>query len=141
VTGYLLDTNVISEPDKPRPNAGVIAWLGAINEGRLFISVLSIGEIRARIEQVEGAVKKARLETFLSALRARFGDRMLTFDNEVAERWGRLVGTLGKSGRPIQSTDAMLAATALHHDLVLVTRNERHFRVPGLSVLNPFAEA
>jgi predicted nucleic acid-binding protein len=68
----------------------------------------------------------------------RFTERILTFDDEVAERWGRLIGTLAKTGITLQSTDAMLAATALHHDLVIVTRNERHFLPAGLNVLNPF---
>jgi predicted nucleic acid-binding protein len=102
--------------------------------------VLTLGEIRNGVERVRGSAKKARHEAFLSTVRSRFAGRVLPFGEEIAERWGRLTGSLSRTGITLQAVDAMVAATALHHDLVLVTRNERHFVLPGLSILNPFAD-
>jgi predicted nucleic acid-binding protein len=129
---------VISEPVRPRPDRGVAAWFAAVEEADLYVSVLSLGEIRNGITRLTDAVKQARLETFLSALSSRFRGHVLPVDAAVAEHWGRLTGGLAAAGTTVDSIDSLIAATALHHDLSLVTRNEKGFRFDGLVVINPF---
>jgi toxin FitB len=134
---YLLDTNVISELTRARPNAKVLAWLRVLPTEEQFLSVLSIGEIRNGVERLDDVPRRERLRVWLERdLADRFGDRLLAITASVAERWGRLRADVRHS---VPTVDSLLAATALHHDLRLATRNERDFRVyPGLVVVNPW---
>jgi predicted nucleic acid-binding protein len=134
---YLLDTNVISEATRPKPNAKVIAWLRSLPTEEQFLSVLTVGEIRNGVERLEDARRREMLRLWLERdLTARFGDRLLAVTASVAERWGRLRAEVR---RPLPTIDSLLAATALHHDLRLATRNERDFAgYPGLVVVNPW---
>ena len=134
---YLLDTNVISEHSRPRPNAQVMAWLRTLPIEEQFLSVLTIGEIRNGIERLEDGRKRERLRLWLeSDLQGLFGNRLLTVSAMVADRWGRLRAQLRHS---VPTVDSLLAATALQHDLRLVTRNEQDFTgYPGLVVVNPW---
>lgn len=133
---YLLDTNVISEVVRPKPNANVIKWLKNTDDSSLFISVLTLGEVRKGVEKINASKKKERLLHWLEQeLPSWFEDRVITIDQRVADRWGRL---LHHAGKPIAAIDSLLAATALQHDLRLVTRNTKDFNVPMLDLVNPW---
>jgi predicted nucleic acid-binding protein len=131
---FLLDTNIISEVRKPRPAARLRAWLEVQDPDDLFVSVLTLGEIREGVERLK-ARDRARaqpLELWLTDLTNLYGDRVLPIDQSVADEWGRL-----RVSRSVPVIDAMLAATARVHGLTLVTRNVRDFRALSVTVLNP----
>ncbi len=133
---YLLDTNIISETIRRTPNRSVIAWLDRLPGEALFISVLTVGEIRRGIEMLADGKRREELRLWLEhELPAWFEGRVLPVDLAVADRWGRL---LAEIGRPLPSIDSLLAATALHHGLRLATRNTKDFSYPGIEVINPF---
>ena len=132
---YLLDTNIISETVRRNPNKAVIAWLDQLPAEALFVSVLTLGEIRKGIEVLADKRRQEKLRLWLEhELPAWFEGRVLPVDLAVADRWGRL---LAEVGRPVPTVDSLLAATALHHELRLVTRNAGDFDYPGLQVINP----
>lgn len=133
---YLLDTNVISELVRPEPAKAVLAWFENIPSEALNISVLTLGEIRKGIENMPDGARREKLRLWLEhELADWFGTRILPVDTAVADRWGRLIAQMG---RPVPSIDSLLAATALHHELRLVTRNQKDFHYPGLEVINPW---
>ena len=134
---YLLDTNVISEHSRPRPSAQVLAWLRTLPIEEQFLSVLSVGEIRNGVERLVDERKRERLRLWLERdLHDLFGDRLLAVTAMIADRWGRLRAEVRRS---VPTIDSLLAATALQHDLRLVTRNEQDFTgYPGLVVVNPW---
>ena len=133
---YLLDTNIVSETVRGNPNTAVITWLDQLPGEGLYVSVLTLGEIRKGIEALADRKRKEKLRLWLEHdLPAWFEDRVLSVDLAVADRWGRLIAEVG---RPVPTLDSLLAATALHHELRLVTRNSDDFRYPGLEVINPF---
>jgi hypothetical protein len=133
---YLLDTNVISELVRPKPAKIVLEWFENIPSEALHISVLTLGEIRKGIEQMPDGMRREKLRLWLEHdLIDWFSTRVLQVDMPVADRWGRL---LALAGRPLPSIDSLLAATALHHELRLVTRNQKDFNYPGLEVINPW---
>ena len=136
---YLLDTNVISEHSRRRPNAKVVAWLRTLPVEEQHLSVLSLGEVSNGIERLADGPRRERLRIWLERdLQGLFGARLLPIDAAVADRWGRLRAEIG---RPVPAIDGLLAATALHHDLRLVTRNEQDFsEFPGLIVVNPWRQ-
>ena len=139
MSGYLLDTNVVSETRKGRrTNAGVLAWLTRVEDSGLFLSVLVVGEIRQGIEQarLKDPVKARALEGWLVGLEQNYGDRVLPVTTPVADQWGRLSAI-----RPISTVDGLLAATALVHDLTFVTRNVTDVAHTGVKLLNPFADS
>lgn len=135
--GFLLDTNILSEvrkgPRRSRPE--VYTWWLGMADKELFLSVLTLGEIRKGIERLRSKdpMQAIALESWLTELKRGFGDRILGISTNVAEGWGRL-----QALRPLPEIDALLAATTMAHDLVLVTRNENDFAGLGLQVLNPF---
>ncbi|MBK7548857.1 MAG: type II toxin-antitoxin system VapC family toxin [Rhodoferax sp.] len=139
---YLIATNVISELVRPKPDAIVLDWFSRTPDEALFLSVLSLGEIRKGVEKLtnpEEAPRREKLRLWLEHdLRDWFGSRILPIGPDVADHWGRL---LAQAGRPVPAIDSLLAATALHHDLRLVTRNTRDFDYAGLEVINPWATA
>jgi predicted nucleic acid-binding protein len=133
---YLVDTNVLSELRRPRPNAAVVAWFADRPVATLYLSVLTLGEIRKGVDAVAGATRRQRLVDWLQLeLPAFFAGRLLPIDAAVADRWGRLQAA---AGRPLPAVDSLLAATALTHDLVLVTRNVRDFAGLPVQVFNPW---
>jgi predicted nucleic acid-binding protein len=133
---YLLDTNVVSETIRRQQNKVVIEWLAQIPAEALFVSVLTLGEIRKGIEKLAEEKRREKLRLWLEhELPAWFEGRLLPIDFAVADRWGRL---LAEVGRPVPTIDSLLAATALHHELRLVTRNAGDFDYPGLEVINPW---
>ena len=139
MNGFLLDTNVISELIKPQPDGNVLRWIAETDEALLFLSVLTVGEIRNGIEKLNPGRGRGRLESWLTVdLRLRFQERILTIDEAIAQRWGALSATAAKKGRPLPVIDGLLAATALHHDLMLVTRNDEDVSGTSVPVLNPW---
>lgn len=136
---FLLDTNVVSEWTKPRPDAGVIAWLADVDEDRVFLSVTTLAEVRHGIERMPGGARRERLDTWLSeALPARFEGRLLPITAETADRWGRIVARAQASGRSIAAMDAWLAATCEQHGLMLVTRDVADFVGAAVSTFSPW---
>ena len=133
---YLLDTNVLSELRRKTPNAGVVAWFARRPASTLFLSVLTLGELRKGVEGVSDADRRMALLDWLEAdLPNFFTGRILPIDTHVADRWGRMVAA---AGRPLPAIDSLIAATAVHHGLSLVTRNVRDFSDLGLEVINPW---
>ena len=139
MSGFLLDTNVISEMVKPRPDAGVIRWVSSADESLLHFSVVTIGEIRKGIASRIEAARKAQLESWLREMVGRFSDRILPVDLAVADRWGRLSAACKAKGLALPAIDGLLAATALQYDLTFVTRNVGDVQGTGVDVLNPWS--
>jgi predicted nucleic acid-binding protein len=135
----LLDTNVISEWAKPRPEPRVVEWLAGLDEDRAFISVVTLAELRYGVERLPSSSRRSRLQDWLSTgLAERFDGRVLAVDNRVADAWGVIVARRDRGGRPISVMDAFVAATAQVHDLALVTRNADDFVASVKTVLNPW---
>ena len=136
---FLLDTNVVSEWTKPRPNAGVVEWLTEVDEDEVFLSVVTFAELRHGIERLPTGARRRRLDDWLrSDLPLRFDARIVGVDGAIADEWGRLVARCEKRGRPIHAMDALIAATALVHGLTLVTRNTADFQASVSTLLNPW---
>jgi toxin FitB len=137
---FLLDTNVVSEWTKPRPNSGVIKWLSECDEDRVFLSVVTVAELRHGIELLAAGQRRARLDTWLrEELLQRFDGRILPIETEIADLCGKVVARREKLGRPIHAMDALIAATASAHDLTLITRNASDFETSVNSILNPWS--
>ncbi len=136
---YLLDTSVLCELAKRKPDAKVVRWFRETPEETLHLSVLSVGELRRGVEVAKGAARKERLRAWLERdLPERFSDRLLSVTPAVADRWGRLSAQVGHR---VPAIDGLVAATALAHGLRIVTRRERDFRFAGLEVVNPWEAA
>jgi toxin FitB len=136
---YLLDTNIVSEINRRTPNSGVLQWFDDTEETDLFISVITMGEIRRGIEQIrrrnqmDEERRAARLEQALNALRNDYRGRFIPISEEIAEEWGRMCAVY-----PNHPVDNLLSATARVHDMTLVTRNIRDVEIHNISCLNPF---
>ena len=136
---YLLDTNVLSELRRKTPDPGVSAWFAKRPAASLYLSVLTLGELRKGIDGVKDPDRRLLLSDWVQTeLAAFFVGRVLSVDGSVAERWGQLMAA---AGRPIPAIDSLLAATALVHGLRMVTRNARNFEGLGLEVVNPWSNA
>ena len=139
MSGFLLDTNVISELIRPAPDARVVRWADDTEESLLFLSVLTLGEIRKGIMTVGKKARRGRLEFWLtSELRSRFHGRILPIDEAIADCWGTIAALAATRGRPVPVIDGLLAATAQHHNLTFVTRNDSDVAGAGIRVLNPW---
>jgi hypothetical protein len=133
---YLLDTNVLSELFKKHPEPKVSSWLMDADQDSLYLSVLTVGEIRKGIEKMEHGSRKTKLVQFLEKdIPIQFEERILPVDLKVAEAWGLLEA---QANRPLPAVDAFLAATAITHNLTLVTRNTQDFSFSRLKILNPW---
>jgi predicted nucleic acid-binding protein len=136
---FLLDTNVISEWVRPRPDRNVVSWLAKADEDRVFVSVISFAEIRRGIELMQAGPRRERLTQWLAEeLPVRFEDRILAIDPGVADTWGVLMARREKVGRVLSSMDGFVAATAEVHSLTLVTRNIKDFEHVGISLVDPW---
>jgi len=136
---FLLDTNIVSELKRGRKcDPRVAAWHAAQVSSDLFVSVLTLGELRKGVDMLRprDAARAQLFEGWLVDIESDFQDRIIPIDIHVADRWGRLAAT-----RPLPPIDALLAATALVHDLTLVTRNTRDIASTGVRLLDPFADA
>jgi toxin FitB len=136
---FLLDTDIVSEWVKHRPNPHVISWLTEVDEDRVFLSVASIAEIRHGIERLPAGRRRGRLTEWLEdELPGRFEDRLLPVDHRTAEHWGVMMARGQRAGFNAGWMDALLAATADAHQLMVVTRNSRDFRGLGVPVVDPW---
>ncbi|MDP3718722.1 MAG: type II toxin-antitoxin system VapC family toxin [Acidobacteriota bacterium] len=137
---YLLDTNIVSEWVRPRPEPKVVNWLADIDEDRVFLSVVTLAELRHGVERLPASRRRTRLDEWLRHdLPARFEGRVLPIDETIAAAWGAIVARREAKGRPIGVMDAWIAATAETHELTLVTRNAADFRDAVSAVLDPWA--
>jgi predicted nucleic acid-binding protein len=133
---YLIDTNIISELRRKEANPGVVDWFAVRPANTLYLSVLSLGEIRKGIEALPNSKRKLALRDWLEVdLPAFFTGRILPIDEAVVDRWGRLLARIKRTAPAI---DSLIAATALQHALTLVTRNESDFKFPEVDVINPW---
>jgi hypothetical protein len=132
---FLVDANVLSEPTKPAPDSRVVQWLST-NEPNLVVDAIVLGELSVGILALPAGRKRAQLEQWFDAV-ARTID-CLPWDAAVSRRWARLVVELRRKGRTLPVLDSMIAATPLHHELTVATRNTRDFRKTGVRVVDPF---
>jgi len=136
---YLLDTNVISELIAKQPNANVVQWIDARDPSGVYLSVVTIGELRKGIEKLPDSKRKDTLRAWLNDdLLIRFNGHILELDIPVMLTWGELTGQLEQVGKPLPALDSLIAALALHHDCTLATRNEDDFRATGIALINPW---
>ena len=136
---FLLDTNVLSEPIKERPNSGVLEWLSQANEDEVFVSVVTITELRYGVERLATGKRRERLDSWLRKdLIARFDGRILPVDLRIADAYGGLMARSESMGRPLEARDAFIAATAEVHGLTLVTRNTSDFEPTLKAIVSPW---
>lgn len=137
----LLDTNVLSEVTKPRPDEGVLKWLHGLDEDRTFISIISIAEIRRGVSLMDNGRKRDALDEWLTYdLPQRFENRIIPVEGPVALAWGDLMALAKRSGRRLASMDGLIAATAVAHQLTLATRNTKDFEGFGIDIIDPWVD-
>ncbi len=139
---YLLDTCVLSEFVKPKPDSNLFLWLDKIEEHLLGVSVISLGEIQMGISRLAKGKRRTRLQEWLDQeLMPRFVNRILPFSIDDSLLWGQWLGEAKTSGQPLPSVDTMLAAVARNRGLTLVTRNTRDFQRVEIEVTNPWIDS
>ena len=139
MSGFLVDTNVVSEFIRPQPDPRVIRWLEAADPESLFASVVTFGEIRLGIEDLPVSKRRAALEEWLEqGLPQWFESHLLPVTKAIADRWGQLTIKAKRKGIAITTADGLIAATALEHDLAIVTRNVKDFAATGVTIVNPW---
>lgn len=133
---YLLDTNVVSELVRTRPDEQVVTWLRGLRTHQIYLSVLTVGEIRTGVQRLvpRDAARATALEAWVHGLEETYGDRILPVTLEIAQRWPAV-----HAARPLPVVDSLLAVTALAHGLTVATRNTRDFVDSGVPVVNPFS--
>ena len=135
---YLLDTCVISELVKPSPAKSVIDWLNTTPTERLYLSVITIGEIRKGLTKLPESKRKDGLTHWLNTLLEDYEDRILSIDLKTSENWGFIQGNSEKKGNPMSTIDSLIAAIVYTHNFTLVTRNEDDFIQAGIPIINPW---
>jgi predicted nucleic acid-binding protein len=136
---YLLDTCVIAELVKPKPNNNVVHWLKLQVENRLYISVLTLGEISKGIEKVKDEVRKKKLHLWVeNDLKERFRGRILPINEQIAMIWGQIQGQAEKQGKRMPTIDGLIAATGLAYNIIVVSRNISDMQTSGVVLLNPW---
>jgi len=135
---YLIDTNVLSEIRRKSPDVNVVQWINSRPSTSLFLSVLTLGELRKGIDSLSDSKRRLKLLDWLETdLPLFFTGRILSIDEGVADHWGQLMAA---AGRPIPAIDSLLGATAAYHGLTMVTRNSKDFKNLGLNVFNPWTD-
>ncbi len=137
---YLVDTNVFSEQLKPKPEVIVLDWLSE-NEAPLFVSTVTIAEIRRGIEGLPDGRRREQFQSWLSSINRTMRDSILSFTRSVAHVWGQMQGQLDRDGIRLSPFDGMIAATAIQRGLTVVTRNVKDFRHAPVRILNPFDDS
>lgn len=139
MTGWLLDTNVLSELRRPRPEPKVVSFVAAQPLDLLYVSTVTLAEIRFGIERVDDATRRAELANWLEhKLRPAFEQRILPVSEDVILKWRLIVEAGRKSGVTYSQPDLFIAATALHHGLIVVSRDAAEFERAHVSVINPW---
>ena len=137
---YLLETSVLAATMNPAPDFRLVAWLSAQNEADLFMSTITLGELRKRIDDLPSGSTKHHLLIWLARLSEAYSARFLDFDSECAMSWGSLCAEAEREGHPLPVPESMLAATALRFGCTLVTRNTRDYEGTPVRVLNPWTD-
>ena len=135
---YLLDTCILSETVRPRPDERVLRWFQTTDRTLMYTPAVVIGEIRKGIVRMPQGLRRNLLEGWLERYRVNYVQRIVSFDADVAHSWGTLVGQLQSKGVTLPIIDSQIAATALHHNMTLVTRNVKDMESTGVRLLNPF---
>jgi len=136
---FLLDTNVLSEITRSRPDAAVLDWLHRVDEDAAFVSVATFAELRYGVERLPTGRRRDSFARWLERdLLPRFAGRVIAIDLDLADGWGKIMARAARAGRPLAAMDAWLAATAMHHGLVLVTRNVADFAATGVRCIDPW---
>ena len=136
---YLLDTCVLSELIRENPDVNVVTWISGTPETSMYLSVLTIGDIHKGIEKLPESKKKDRLHKWVNSdLCIRFKNRILDLDLDVSTKWGQIQGKAEQVGKPMPIIDGLIAATALSHDLIVVTRNTEDMEQSGVTLINPW---
>jgi toxin FitB len=135
----LLDTNIVSEPYRARPNARVRDWLNEQSKERLFICTPVLAELRYGVERVEAGPRRTRLEEWMRGLEDHFQNRILPVDRDAAHEFGRVFARRYRIGRPIATMDALIAAIARCHHAKLATHDVADFDHLDLEIIDPFA--
>jgi len=136
---YLIDTCCISELVKKKPNPNVLKWFADQDELSMYLSVITFGELRKGIEKLSDSKKKKELNQWVKEdLNHRFKNRVLNINMEEVNRWGKILATAEKNGKPLPAIDSLIAATAQVHDLTVVTRNTQDMEGSGVEVINPW---
>ena len=136
---YLIDTCVISELVRKKPDSQVLEWIENCDEDHLYLSVLTLGEIQKGISRLSDSRRKLPIQKWLDTdLRARFEGRILPITDEIALTWGLIQAEAELKGSPIPTIDALIGATAVAHNLYVVTRNESDIQRTGVHILNPW---
>ena len=136
---YILDTNVISELISTQPNPDVMEWIEAVDPDAVYLSVITVGELKKGIAKLQASQRKTALEDWLkNDLLIRFQDHLLPIDIDVILTWGSLIANMEAIGKPIPAINSLLAATAAQSEYTLVTRNVRDFEHTGILLFNPW---
>ena len=135
---FLLDTNAISEPGRPRPDAGFQAWFDGTPEPLQFFSVLTMGELRAGTQAMAPGRQRTQLEIVRALILTKYSDQIVPVDLAIALRWAELSLENRRNGRAVGAIDELIAATAIVHGMTVITRNVRHFEHSGCRVLSPW---
>jgi len=136
---YLLDTCVLSEFTRRRPDQRVLGWMDAIDEESLFISVITVGELQHGIERLPDSHRKTELLSWMNTgLIPRFSGRMIALDASTMSLWGSMTARLEATGHPLAVMDSLIAACALHQHLIVATRNVADFLPTGVQIINPW---
>jgi tRNA(fMet)-specific endonuclease VapC len=136
---YILDTNIVSELAADNPEPRVLQWIRGRDENRLYLSVITLGELTKGVTKLADSKRKDELRLWLDeSLIPRFRNRILLLDIPTMQIWGEMVAFLENVGRPMPALDSLLAATALHSGFALVTRNAKDFVHPILEIINPW---
>lgn len=135
---YLLDTCVISELASQSPDGNVVSWIDELSDENVFISVITIGELKRGIDRLAVSSRRRKLEKWLESLLVRFEDTIVAVDTNVTLSWGEMIAQLDKVGRPMPALDSLIAASARYHQLVLATRNTFDFKHAGIQLFNPW---
>ena len=135
---YLLDTCLLSELIRKEPNQGVLDWIKDKEESSLFLSVLTIGELRKGIVKLKPSTKKKELTLWFAELESRFKDRIIPIDIQISLKWGEIQANLEVNGNPMPTIDSLIASTALCKNLIVVTRNGKDMKQSHVEILNPW---
>ena len=137
---YLLDTNVISEPKRKRPDQKVIQWLGSLDDADIYLSALTVGEMKKGAVKLPSGRNRVLVQNYLEKVRNRFAGRILPITERTFLVWGKMMAEFEQRGIVRPALDSLLEATALEHDLILVTRNVRDFQHSSVTILNPWED-
>ena len=137
---YLLDTNVISEPKRKRPDQKVIQWLGSLDDADIYLSALTVGEMKKGAVKLPSGRNRVLVQNYLEKVRNRFAGRILPITERTFLVWGKMMAEFEQRGIVRPALDSLLEATALEHDLILVTRNVRDFQHSSVTLLNPWED-